>query len=409
MLESDLAGTVIGDLEGHDPNPGDTLSYSFVSGDGDTDNALFRIDGNSLILIEPLDYSVKAEYPIRVQVADPAGLALQKIFIIHLEENRPPHSLIFNGTNLIPESDPPGTIVGTVSATDPNSNDQLTYSVVSDSTNEDHTAFTIDNNSLVINQIFDFETKTNFSITIEAKDSGGLATQLTLSIQIENVIEDIPSLIDSGFYHNCAVLSNQTIQCWGWGRSGKLGNGSESSHSVPVPVSNISTATQVDAGSGHTCALLSNGTVQCWGYGFYGQLGNGSTSDQLTPVTVNNINTATQITVGEGFNCALLSDGSIQCWGRGHNGRLGNDSVSNQSSPVTVSGINTAIQVSVGSDHGCALLEGGAIQIAVGYAHNCALFNENSIQCWGLNTEGALGNGTEVNSTVPVKALGIFP
>jgi len=69
-----------------------------------------------------------------------------------------------------------------------------------------------------------------------------------------------------------------------------MGNGSTSNQSTPVTVSNISSATVVSAGGSHTCAELSTGTVQCWGDGGSGQLGNGSTTGtQSTPVTVSGL------------------------------------------------------------------------------------------------------------------------
>lgn len=46
--------------------------------------------------------------------------------------------------------------------------------------------------------------------------------------------------------------------------------------------------------------------------------------------------------------------------------------------------------------------------IAVGYRHNCAIVNGGA-QCWGLNGSGQLGNGSNVNSPVPVAVKGLGP
>jgi alpha-tubulin suppressor-like RCC1 family protein len=48
-----------------------------------------------------------------------------------------------------------------------------------------------------------------------------------------------------------------------------------------------------------------------------------------------------------------------------------------------------------------------AWQLAVGQNHTCVMLTtltpgKDDIQCWGLNTDGQLGNGTNVNSPVPV-------
>ena len=42
-----------------------------------------------------------------------------------------------------------------------------------------------------------------------------------------------------------------------------------------------------------------------------------------------------------------------------------------------------------------------------GKQHSCAVLSDGSIQCWGLNRYGQLGNGTTENSSVPVTVKNI--
>lgn len=65
---------------------------------------------------------------------------------------------------------------------------------------------------------------------------------------------------------------------------------------------------------------------------------------------------------------------------------------------------------------GVALLANGAhalspltdvSKVAIGGTHTCALMNDKSVQCWGYNSEGFLGNGTKVDSGFPVPVTGL--
>ena len=104
------------------------------------------------------------------------------------------------------------------------------------------------------------------------------------------------TLVSTGEKHTCTLLSDGTVKCWGSYLSGRLGCGiiyedlnfvgNTTQINTPVTVKIINTAISVSAGGQHTCALLSDGTVKCWGYGLYGQLGNGHTMDIFSPVTV---------------------------------------------------------------------------------------------------------------------------
>jgi alpha-tubulin suppressor-like RCC1 family protein len=45
-------------------------------------------------------------------------------------------------------------------------------------------------------------------------------------------------------------------------------------------------ATAVSAGGPHACVLLSNGSVDCWGWNEFGQLGDDTTTNSDIPVAV---------------------------------------------------------------------------------------------------------------------------
>jgi alpha-tubulin suppressor-like RCC1 family protein len=125
----------------------------------------------------------------------------------------------------------------------------------------------------------------------------------------------------------CAVSAG-TVWCWGSNMYSQLGQPATVTQlATPVQISGISTAVAVSVGYSSVCALLTGGTVQCWGNGVDGQMGNGTnSSSQISPVTVSNItaaNPATAISVNDNSACALLQDGTVQCWGYAFNGSLG--------------------------------------------------------------------------------------
>jgi alpha-tubulin suppressor-like RCC1 family protein len=177
---------------------------------------------------------------------------------------------------------------------------------------------------------------------------------------------------------SCAALTGGTVQCWGRNSFGQLGNGTTADSWVPVTVTGIATGAVVSSGDdAHSCAVLTDGTVQCWGYNYYGQLGNGTKGNlahSAVPVTVSGITSAAAVSVGDGHTCALLTGGTVQCWGRNDHCELGNGTMVDSSVPVTVTGVANATAVSTGGLHTCALLTDGTIQ-CWGYNWNGQLGN----------------------------------
>ena len=247
--------------------------------------------------------------------------------------------------------------------------------------------------------------------------------------------------IASGFGHNCALLGDGTVQCWGYNYNGQLGNGTATNGSVPSAVPSINTAVAIATGFYHSCALLSSGSVQCWGNNVDGQLGTGDRTNSTAPISVSGITNAVAIAGGYGHSCAVLKDGSIQCWGYNIHGQLGNGDLKDSNVPVQVSGITNGVAVTCSYYHTCALLSDGtarcwgdsalagelgngamtpsslpvavtgvtdATAIASGDFHTCVKLSGGSIQCWGDNSYGELGNDptTTPYSNIPVTVSG---
>ncbi len=186
----------------------------------------------------------------------------------------------------------------------------------------------------------------------------------------------------SAYRHNCVVLADGRVQCWGSNSNGQLGDGTTHSSSIARTVAGVSDVVDVATGNGYSCAMLLGGTVRCWGTGIPCRDANN------LPTDIAGITTAVAIAIGPGHACVVLRGGALKCWGRNSRGELGDGTTDDRSAPVSVEGISNAIAVAAGEDHTCAILEGG------------------KVQCWGSNYFGTLGNGKTVDSLAPVTVSG---
>lgn len=149
--------------------------------------------------------------------------------------------------------------------------------------------------------------------------------------------------IDARGLHTCALLDDGSVKCWGSNSHGQLGQGhrqnlgegtAPSSDIPPIDLGTGRTALRITAGRLHNCALLDDHSIKCWGSNYSGRLGlgipgefrgaePGEMGDALPPVDLGTGHTAVDVVAGEEHTCVLFEEGAIKCWGDNSFGQLG--------------------------------------------------------------------------------------
>lgn len=195
------------------------------------------------------------------------------------------------------------------------------------------------------------------------------------------------ALISAAFETTCGITGAGQAYCWGKNSYGQIGDNTTTDRHTPVAVQQGGTTlASISISSNSTCALTGSGAAYCWGYGGNGRLGDGTQTQRLTPVAVQQgAVTFASIAVGAAHGCGLTSAGSAYCWGANGNGQLGDNTTNERLTPVAVQ-------------------QGGItfISVITGYYHTCGLTNGGAAYCWGLNTNGQLGDGTTTQRNAPV-------
>jgi len=235
--------------------------------------------------------------------------------------------------------------------------------------------------------------------------------------------------INCGGRHTLFLKNDGTVWAMGYNNHGQIGNGTKGSTNVTTPTQVFSSAIAIAAGNFCSFALKSDGTVWAWGFNDYGQLGDGTSgTDRLVPTQVLNLTNITAISAGQCLAAALKSDGTVWSWGYrgggatpqqtaltnitaialyryhalalksdgtvwswGYNqyGQLGNDTKTDATydAPVQVTGLANVVKV------------------AAGVYTSYAIKSDGTLWAWGNNDYGQLGDGTQIEKTIPVQIM----
>jgi alpha-tubulin suppressor-like RCC1 family protein len=210
--------------------------------------------------------------------------------------------------------------------------------------------------------------------------------------------------ITAGMAHTCAKLDDGTIKCWGGNFDGQLGIGTtfnrgddprEMSSYLPELDFGGRSALHVTSGNDHNCALLDDDGVKCWGRNDHGQLGLGhaeSWGDEATETTEllpyieldPSYRLISRVAAGSFHSCAI-GGGRLLCWGHNDSGQLGLGDTADRGDQVEEMG-SALLPVDLGAGR-------VPVQVTAGWRFTCVRSSGDRIQCWGANEAGQLGYG----------------
>lgn len=184
-------------------------------------------------------------------------------------------------------------------------------------------------------------------------------------------------VVSAGDTHTCGVTKDDRAWCWGSNFTGQLGDGTSSDHAFPAPVAGGLRFRSVTVGRVHSCGITTDDLAYCWGLG---PLGNGTVFTSRQPLPVAGGRRFATVRSGLDHTCGITTAGKAWCWGNNRHGQIGNFSRVNQPTPAAVGGNHTWRWINPGG------------------LHTCGVTTDSRAYCWGRNVEGQLGGGTTRSS-----------
>ncbi|MFI7674919.1 RCC1-like domain-containing protein [Actinophytocola sp. NPDC049390] len=194
--------------------------------------------------------------------------------------------------------------------------------------------------------------------------------------------------VSGGIYNGYGLRGDGTVWSWGSNSLQQLGNGTQwGLSSVPVRVGSLTNIRQISAGGYSTYAVDNNNKLWAWGYNGNGELGDGTVNQRNAPVAVNIPSDVQQVAAGHLTAYALRANGTVWAWGA-NGGSLGNGAYGTGCNTMPVGpGCRAVTPIQVPG-------LSGVVSIATSYNAAFAVKSDGTVWTWGFNAEGELGIGT---------------
>ncbi len=210
--ENEPPNTFIGNLTTLDEDIVGPYTYSLVSGEGDSDNASFKIIGTTLVSNDVFDYEAKSTYMIRINTNDGFN-DFEKAFAIQINDLNTPPTDIFLSNNLLIEGQRIGTLIGTFTMQDDQEHTAEIYSLVSGIGDTGNASFSIVGNQLKTNAVYDFTTNPFYSIRVKVDDgSGSFEKIFIITIESDQDGDQIKDTVDPNPTDAC-IPNNLSLAC----------------------------------------------------------------------------------------------------------------------------------------------------------------------------------------------------
>ena len=183
IAEDAAVGDSVGTVFATDPDAGDSVTYSITAGN---DDGNFAIDSGSgeITVAAALDYEAVASYTLTVEASEGGGgAATVDAPVTVTDVNEPPAFVTASYDFSVSDDAAVGDSVGTVSTTDPDGGDTVTYAITAGNDDGD---FAIDSGrgEITAAAALDREATSSYTLTVEASDGVGGSGTATVNIAV---------------------------------------------------------------------------------------------------------------------------------------------------------------------------------------------------------------------------------